>query len=288
MSVTKTLSYVCLLLAHLLTFLVAEGRLPRGLSPVAIPPLPRLTECSGSPLGWDAGHRGAGTLKGDVIAPYVEIQSSYGWGNGAGTCLQVDGETLILTAAHVVARNIKVRGAKFTPSKVYYYKQEWDIPFPTLPSIGGWHLDPLPASREADLVWYDPPEEEKGHDLALLRPRHAEGLRAAPLGLSETLEVGEDCWYVGTPNGLHGALERSIINRTDHQMGGNTFTVVNGNGWYGNSGGGLFVKREGGYRLVGVVTRGIGANNPKCPLGAESPVAIRRVLEEYKKAKGVK
>lgn len=196
-----------------------------------------------------------------VIDPYVEVRSDHGI--GSATVIRWKGETLILTAAHVVSHEGEPEKAGIV------LRQE----------SGGKTVE-----REAEVVHFSAPEEYGGHDLALLKPADASGLVAAKLGLKLKLTPGQDCWIIGTGGGIHRNLARTIINRTDFRaVKGNIFTLAN-DGWFGHSGGGLYVRDGEGYALAGVIVR-IAWNGPRAPTLAQSQKTIAEFLGEYKPAK---
>lgn len=224
----------------------------------------------------------ADALEKEVLAPYVQVTASWS-GTGAGTVIEVDGEKLILTAGHVVegyasepAPQTDEKGNKVVPEEK------------TIRKITIRKETAETASElEAAVLWYSPPEEQGGNDLALLRPYKADTLRAAPLLDRGILHLGESTWYIGTPAGLHARLERSIVAVRGFRLYGRNWTITNGCGYYGSSGGGLYVLRDGRYVLAGVVTR-MFTNNPKGALLVKTPADIRGFLESYKKHKGGK
>lgn len=199
----------------------------------------------------------AGTLQQEVIDPYVEIHAS--GAIGSGVAVEWNGDMVVLTAAHVANCNKQPDGT-FTPMTLVKESEE-----------GGysqmWTADVLRVGDKADL--------------AVLKPRHPAGLHAAHLMADiSAVERGEDCWYVGTAHGVHAGLEKSIINRPAFGTpDGRSLTLVNGNGWYGNSGGPLFVKRGDDYYLVGIIVVLTAGNDPKAPVGAENLASIEKFLK---------
>lgn len=199
------------------------------------------------------GHASAGTIQQDIVEPYVEINAGNSF--GSGTVIAVGGQVVVLTAAHVVK------------SAVNETRSRW------LDAAGQAHecverkYQPVTLVKkcsrcrrewQAEIVLYSPPEEQGGHDLALLKPLDATGLKAARFEAATEVEIGADCWYIGTPRGLHASLEKTIVNKLDHveeHLPGQRYYVVNGHGTYGNSGGGVFVKVGDNHRLIGVVCR---------------------------------
>jgi hypothetical protein len=191
----------------------------------------------------------APSLAQQVCAPYVAIVGPDAEVYGAGTVLRVRGELHILTAAHVVC------GPKdLAPEigEIRHYSTEADPDEP----------------REARVVAYSAPEDAagpKGDDLALLKPINPAGLSPARIAPKPfRLERGEDMWYIGSPAGEIAHLERSIYSR-DRTWAGKTFYITNGCAYFGNSGGGCYVKRGDTYFLVGVLTRRLKTEWPTSP-----------------------
>lgn len=129
--------------------------------------------------------------------------------------------------------------------------------------------------------------EEEASDLALLwvqSPRPQPLL--PPLQPVDRVEVGEDCWYTTNGGGVDGYTVRGQIAKCDHPAHGSmnmkarTFLCL-GQGTYGSSGGGIYVKRDGQMKLAGVVSH-ISALEPamRCPLASPKSSDIRKFLEK--------
>lgn len=204
-------------------------------------------KCGPSPTCRDI----AGDFCAQVISPYVEINSDAG--TGSGVVVKYKGEIHVLTARHVVDDYKEARLYKRTD------------------------CDNMEQAWVADVV-----KVSTKSDLALLKPRVPDGLVPAKVDYNVKLSRGEDCWYVGTHSGLHAMLEKSIINRPvyeiDDEFERHKYTLVNGNGWYGNSGGPLYVKRGADYYVVGIVVR-LAELNYRTPICAERLEDIREFLE---------
>jgi hypothetical protein len=198
----------------------------------------------------------AGSIDREMLAPYVEVYTKEGI--GAGTCLQVDGHVMILTAAHVVEPAHKNKDLEIFASQ-----------------DDGATI----TNRRCEIVAYSAVEPD-GNDLALLKPKCETGLIPAIFGPCAHLDPGEDCWIVGSPHGLHRCLEKTIINRTDYEHLGHTWTVCNA-GWYGDSGGGLYVDQCGHYVLVGVICRLVATDDPRSPVMAQTQDVVNKFLTEY-------
>jgi hypothetical protein len=212
-----------------------------------------------------------GTVSEDVVTPFVEVRTSRGL--GSGQAIKLGDEILVLTAAHVVESlyGDDPKNPKNKPEQADLFR-----------------CDPNGDDVEickADVIFYSAPNDEGGHDLALLRPVSAKGLAPAHLGLDETLEQGEECWYVGSPDGYTGVLEKSVLAKVRTKMDTipGEFLVVGGNGWHGNSGGGVYVVRRGQYELVGTITY-IDTENPKSCLFCEPQEVIKDFLVAYQKS----
>lgn len=192
------------------------------------------------------------TVEQGVCDPYVQITIP-GKCIGSGTVIRVGDETLILTCAHVAICMVdETDGAAV---------------------LGQAILTQGKKSWKADLavVRFD-------RDLALLRPKSADGFSGvAHYTGKEKLTRGEDVWYCGTPRGFHSSLERSIVN----QVCPDGMVAVNGNGWYGNSGCGVYVKRGGRFVLVGVMVRLVWVD-PRSPILCEPQEEINRLLNLYR------
>jgi hypothetical protein len=214
-------------------------------------------------------------LDDEVVAPYVEVRLSDGGRCGAGTVISYvccgHADVYVLTAGHVVDANKESEGDKHS----MLVRKESEKGFD--------------ASREwiADIVKVS---FDETHDLGLLKVRNPDGMKAARYTGKVGLGRGQDCWYIGTNGGLHGWLEKSIIARpqyeTTREMWGKhtkpvCYVGVNGNGYYGNSGGGLFVLDSGHYRLVGVVVE-LARPNEKSPLLAVRQQEITEFLASYR------
>lgn len=106
-------------------------------------------------------------------------------GEGAGTGVVIDDDGLVLTNAHVVedARSITV-------------------------TVGG-------VERDANLIASDPEL-----DLALLQVDDTDGLVAAPLGDSDTVQAGDDVVAIGNALALEGSMTvtQGIISARDRSL----------------------------------------------------------------------
>lgn len=187
-----------------------------------------------------------------MVSPYVEIQTASGV--GAGVVIDVGGKQVVLTAKHVVD----------DVTECVILKRNDDDDLETR-----WIADVVAKSETADL--------------AIVKPRTPTGLTSANLCGCVKLERGEDAWYVGTPTGLHASLDKTIINRPsyliDDQWNKRKYTFLNGNAWYGNSGGPAFVKRGDDYFVIGIIVR-LAVITPRTPMAAERLEAIVEFLEE--------
>jgi hypothetical protein len=198
----------------------------------------------------------ASRLESEVLAPYVEIRQ--GDGIGSGVAITHQGKTRILTCSHIVSGE-----GPITLHQEDVMGQRWR-----------WKAKLIKRTEITD--------EGSKADLALLSPNTPKDLTPARLPSSLRLVAGESCWYVGTPKGLHRSLERSIINRTRVQLWGGPRVLINGNGWYGNSGGPMYVNRDGRYVLAGIVSCLQRVTDQRTPMGCESHATIRAFLRGIK------
>lgn len=196
----------------------------------------------------------------DVVTSYVEVavfdEQSRSIGSASAVIIQVDGETLALTCKHVAEYCVSPCKCKLVKvSEELGVRTEWDAAVAYISAT---------------------------HDLALLKPAESSGLTPAAFVGDVELRRGEDCWYCGTPRGFHSSLEKSIINRPHCEDDGERGFAVNGNGWYGNSGCGVYVVRDNRFVLVGIISRLIWVD-PRTPLFCQGQAAIKAVLCDYKK-----
>lgn len=213
-----------------------------------------------------AGDTGRGSLKAEVVDTYVQVTEE--GGTGSGVYLELNGEALVLTCAHMVEKNRVVRDGITTYRPLKLKKEK----------NGTVEYESL-----ADVVQAG--DSDEGVDLALLHPRKTGRVKPARWYAGLKLELGEDCWYIGTPAGIHARLERSILSQLDMVLGkhGGTFLGTNGCAWFGSSGGPVFVQREGHYYLCGIISRGGQdcGENPKCIGYAVDHATIRKFLDHY-------
>ncbi len=195
----------------------------------------------------------------EIVSPYVQI--FYQEWTGAGVVIDVKGEKLVLTAKHVVDGE-ETECQLFKVDDLENTKTLW----------------------RADVVY-----KSDKYDLALVKPRNTSGLVAANYLGNVALERGQDVWYIGSPKGEHAFLERTIVNRPFYELAGYNsdfegkeykHLILNGNAWYGNSGGPVFAKVDGKYVVVGIVTRLVWVD-PRTPIACETQNSITAVLESY-------
>ncbi|WP_338698001.1 trypsin-like peptidase domain-containing protein [Streptomyces sp. Q6] len=143
-----------------------------------------------------------GTVAGvaEAVSPsIVEVNATLtsGSSTGSGVILTSDGE--ILTNNHVIsgASSVKVRTSDGT-------------------------------SYTAEVVGTDAKK-----DLALLKLKNASGLKAATLGDSDGVKVGDDVVAIGSPEGLTGTVTSGIVSALDRDV-----TVSTGEESQGQQGGG--------------------------------------------------
>ena len=203
-----------------------------------------------------------GCLMDEVISPNVGVGDIKGpW--GAGTVILVKGEKLVLTAGHCV---VDLWGSK---QDLWIYQE---------------NESQTCYTKQVGIILVYKLDMEV--DLALVRPTDSRGMKAARYTGQATLARGQDCWYVGTPGGLCYSLEKSIINRPNYLCYEERVprVIFNGNIWYGNSGGGLYVLDKGQYTLVGVVVE-LTRRGEKAPGAAITQGAINQFLTDFTKGK---
>lgn len=212
-----------------------------------------------------------GSIQKEIVDTYVEVEAP-GKVTGAGVLLDLNGEYLVLTCAHMV------EDMAGEDDKIMTYRP----------------LTVRKKSEDTDKQYESPADvvqvgnSDNGVDLALIRPRkHLCPKYPAPAlwKCKLDLEVGEDVWYIGTPAHIHARLEKSIISLGIRSLPGldGKFFGINGCVWYGNSGGPVFVLREGHYYLAGIVARAdedMGVN-PKATGYAVDHATIRKFLDHY-------
>ena len=216
------------------------------------------------------------SLEQEVLLPYVEFMDKSDTCIGAGSVIEYKGKVYILTAGHVVAA--------LNP------KDENGVP---LSNEKKCHLRKVDEQGKQYQTWegrvvalhYD-----LEVDLGLVEVPNPKGLTPAKFKGDVKLHRGQDCWYIGTPGRLHAWLEKSIIARPefysdlyhDWDPDGDYEEVlrvgVNGNGWYGNSGGGLYVEDSGHFYLVGVIVE-LARPGEKSPLLAIPQSMIQDFLD---------
>ncbi|MFE0095382.1 S1C family serine protease, partial [Streptomyces sp. NPDC059015] len=128
-----------------------------------------------------------GTVAGvaQAVSPsIVEINASTGSGEstGSGVIITADGE--IVTNNHVIAGADAVK-VRLNDGRAY----------------------------TADVVGTDP-----GKDLALVKLRGAKGLKAAVLGDSGAVKVGDEVVAIGSPEGLTGTVTSGIVSALDRDV----------------------------------------------------------------------
>lgn len=212
----------------------------------------------------------AGPESEQIVAPSCKVASPRGYGSGVLLTLPGKDGLYVLTASHVVEDAVQ---------QAYVTYQDED---------GEEHRLAVPARMRCELadgrpfegtvVFWNPDYERRGADLALLRAESdLEHPRTAILLPEQvTFRLGEPAWYCGWGSGVPASLERTIVNHVGEQL-----LRVNGNGWYGHSGSGVFVERDGKYVLCGIVTQ-LAALTPRTPIECE--YRLLEFLKDYDRA----
>ena len=195
----------------------------------------------------------AASIAEQVSACYVELRSPDGTEcYGSGTVITHDGRQLVLTAKHVAD---------------YYYEAAEAARYNTVTLQRGndtWHGDVIAVSGNADL--------------AVIRPRCVLPMPSMTFTGEEVIKPGDTVHYTSNPCGCHGLYERSIIHATNYPHDGRDFAVIGGLIWFGTSGAGVCVERNGRPVLVGVAIA-ILWRDGKAPGIAESQPTITAFLK---------
>jgi hypothetical protein len=196
----------------------------------------------------------AGPLRDQVITPSVEVETLRS--AASGTLIRAGKTGLVLTNAHVV------RG-DFSPTVRFQVGKKTQ-------------------TARGRVLLYD-----ADRDLALVGVEAPSSVPAATVAATADYEEGDDIWYCGFGGGFSRNLQKSIINRLDEDT-----TWVNGGGWYGHSGSGLFRKVScccgTRYELIGVVKCGYDpirwdgwrlVGSPQTPVGCVTLTDVQAFLK---------
>lgn len=142
---------------------------------------------SGAVTGTNVSQSSKGTVAGvaQAVSPsIVEISADSNTGRSTGSGVIITGDGEIITNNHVIsgAATIEVR---LSNGKTY----------------------------RADVLGTDPDK-----DLALIELQDASGLRAAPLGDSGKVKVGDEVVAIGSPEGLTGTVTSGIVSALDRDV----------------------------------------------------------------------
>lgn len=182
----------------------------------------------------------SGSVADQVVSPSVVVLADNSM--GTGTAITFKGNVYVLTAAHVVADNMnptltfRVDGTGKTT--VTIDKTPKPVTLASKNKTGK-----AVTNQSGKIIWYD-----AHNDLALILPNNPDSLTPAQPPDCYEPELGEDVYYCGSGGGLHWSLVKSIVNQYD-----DTYLTVNGAGWYGHSGSGVYMKRGGNWQLHGVL-----------------------------------
>lgn len=162
---------------------------------------------------------------------------------GSGTFVKIDGRQYILTVRHVVAPE--------------------DGPV-VVPEDG-----PVVVNKRLPAVVVF---EDKEKDLALLRLLDDRPHFCLTLGTTSP-QPGDEIWTVG-----RGYVEKTMLSKFDEEH-----ALFSSFGWYGHSGGGVFVQERGEWKLVGVVQMLESGTNPKSPVCACKWETLNSFVEDYRR-----
>lgn len=200
----------------------------------------------------------AGPLKDDMLQHVVHLNT--GDAQGSGVCVEHKGKVWILTCSHVVSDLMTPREVEVKIGEQVHKVTDTTPRLAECERKGG-------GTFKARVVWYSRAwESANAIDLALLEPMDAKGLKGCKLlPKGKEIEEGEDAWYCGS-GGAKFVLEKSIVSRLSRR-----YLDVNGVGWYGHSGSGVFLKRDGTYYLAATLSefQQHPDDNPKAPLRCE-------------------
>jgi hypothetical protein len=163
---------------------------------------------------------------GDILDPVVRIWDGHG-GGGSAVCIGSAGVgSLLVTNAHVVRS-----GGPYEVEKFFRWgNTEWSV---------RWPAELLYVDEDADLAFVS-------------TPLH---ISAAPL-LKGSPRLLERTWLVGYPALREVRVTIGVISSLDARLSaGGRFIASSSQIWYGNSGGALFVEREGKWYLAGIPSR---------------------------------
>ncbi|MFD8258287.1 S1C family serine protease [Streptomyces griseoluteus] len=162
-----------------------------------------------------AGKRGdVANIAAALTPSVVEVNATLANGSSTGSGVIVSGQGEIVTNNHVVsgASSVKVRTSDGT-------------------------------SRTARVVGTD-----SSKDLALLRVEGASGLKAAPLGTSSGVKVGDTVVAIGSPEGLTSTVTSGIVSALDRDV---TVSTGESQGGQGGDGGEQWPFQFGGRQFNG-------------------------------------
>lgn len=196
-------------------------------------------------------------LQKQVVESYVELRTTESIGSGVE--LLIDGpkgeEAVVLTCSHVVGTHTRVDVIKR--------------------SVG------MDMTRRGKVIFKSPVEEDGGDDLALIKCEARFGFVPQKWRSPRIVNPGETVWYCGTPMGLHRSLEKSIVNQNDYEFFDKTVYLINGNGWFGHSGCGVYYYDGSDYRLFGIICR-IVWGDARTPILVKGSKVIDKFLQVYK------
>jgi hypothetical protein len=194
---------------------------------------------------------------------------------GSGTLIDVNGERLVLTAAHVVDSCYQEETVTYLgPDGKEFARTRATVKEVEAVFRDGTRLKGKP-------VWSNKDWRGGGLDLALVRLDGDLGKRsvAATAFGEDRFDEGEDAAYCGYGAGVEFSLEKTIVNQYRDR-----YLTVNGIGTWGHSGSGVYVVRNGKWVLVGVVVQYAAdpRKYPKSPCECEGPKSVRDFLADYR------
>lgn len=222
---------------------------------------------------------------GDILSNQIRVKTSKAGGSGTVIYSQerLGGfHSYAITCHHVIDDAITVRD-EWDPRVGRQRKKEYRQLVTT--EFFDWAASPhghrpLTSSIDAEVVAYD-----KNHDMALLKLRMVKAAQAVaelyPPAAIEELQVGDavvacGCALLHDPILTHGYITH-MGDEIDYKL----YWMGSANIIFGNSGGSVFVSREGGHAFIGIPSRidVAGWGTPITHLSYFSPIS--RVYEFF-------
>jgi hypothetical protein len=191
---------------------------------------------------------------------------------GAGVEGLVDGLPVIVTAAHVVDEIIGCDAGRKSGSMTIFD----DGPYIFVRQ----DTDHGVVTRRARLAVFSP-NSEAGLDLALFIPEVPSAFVLYPFDPLVTPTAGQEVYFSGYPWGMP-LVERAVVAHPDTPVAhrwGKKCLVIQGRGWYGSSGSGVFAWTGRAFRLTGIIQCAADpGSHPAPPLGCRGASALEALF----------